>query len=153
MQRLPLDDGFCVAPQLNPEDLSALAAAGIRSLVCNRPDGEADDQPGSPAMAAAAAAQGLEFAYLPVISGAIGDADVHAFAAALEQLPGPVLAYCRTGTRSATLWALSQAGQRPLDDILARAARAGFDLGQLRPRLQAAASPVRGAASPPMTWW
>jgi len=148
MQRLPLDDGFCVAPQLNPEDLSALAAAGIRSLVCNRPDGEADDQPGSQAMAAAAAAQGLEFAYLPVISGAIGDADIHAFAAALEQLPGPVLAYCRTGTRSATLWALSQAGQRPLDDILARAARAGFDLGQLRPRLQAAASPRPGRGEP-----
>ena len=108
--------------------------AGYRAIICNRPDGESSDQPGFNRIEAEAAAAGLQMRYVPAVSGAIGPGDVRAFAAALEELPGPVLAYCRTGTRSAILWALSEAPSRPVADILQRAAGAGYDLSSvLRP--------------------
>jgi sulfide:quinone oxidoreductase len=62
---------------------------------------------------------GLEARYLPVTAGKVTDEDAEAFGAALPSLPGPVLAYCRTGTRSATLWSLAEAETPPAADILA----------------------------------
>jgi sulfide:quinone oxidoreductase len=85
--------------------MAALKLAGFRAVICNRPDAEAADQPGHREMAKAAA--GLEFRYLPVTPGIVTDETAVAFGQALGELPGPVLAYCRTGTRSATLWSLS----------------------------------------------
>ena len=82
-----------------------------------------------------ARAAGLDYVHIPVVPGQIGDADVRAFGDALEAVKGPVLAFCRTGTRSASLWALSQAGKQPSDAILAATAKAGYDLGTLEPRL------------------
>src|SRR3546814_16667400 len=73
--------------------------------------------------------------HIPVVGGSIGDSDVAAFADALEQADGPVLGFCRTGTRSTTLWALGQAGKQPTEAILKTAAAAGYDLAALRPRL------------------
>ena len=81
---------------------------------------------------------GLEFRWLPVTMPSLSDHDARAFAAALDELPGPTLAFCRTGTRSTALWALSQVGERSTDDVLADAARAGYDLEGLRPRLDLA---------------
>ncbi|MFZ5956534.1 TIGR01244 family sulfur transferase [Pseudomonas knackmussii] len=142
MHRLDLDDGFAVAAQIRPEDIPELAAAGFRTLICNRPDGEAADQPGSDAIARAAQAHGIDFVHMPVVSGAIDEAAVAAFATALAEQPGPVLAYCRSGMRSASLWALSQADRRPLEQILAATTRAGFDLSTLHWRLHRAARPA-----------
>lgn len=124
-----------VAAQLLPDDLPALAAAGITTLINNRPDQEAPDQPSSADLAAAATAAGLSYHYLPIIPGQLTDDAVAQFAALLAAAHGPVLAFCRTGTRSTTLWALTQTQQRPVTEILAVAQAAGYDLSALTPRL------------------
>ena len=137
MDARPISDTLAVSPQLQPDDIPAAKAAGYRAIICNRPDGEGADQPGQAAMAEAARAAGLAFRYLPVTPGAAAGDTVEAFGRALAELPGPVLAYCRTGTRSATLWALAEAGRRPARDILSAAQAAGYDLGGLAARITA----------------
>lgn len=126
-----------VAGQLSPADVGLAAARGFRSLIINRPDGEGSDQPAAQDIIEAARRHGLETAYIPVVSGKLTDADAAAFRRAMQELPAPALAYCRTGTRSATLWALSQAGHLSTNAILAAAGAAGFDLSALRDRLDA----------------
>ena len=128
-------DGLSVSPQVMPSDIPALKAEGFRAIICNRPDAEAADQPGHEEMSAAAAAEGLEFLYLPVTPGIVTDETARAFGQALRDLPGPVLAYCRTGTRSATLWSLSEANRRPLPDILGAAKAAGYDMNGVARRI------------------
>ncbi|KUZ07799.1 NAD(FAD)-dependent dehydrogenase [Burkholderia diffusa] len=130
-----LTDLLSVSPQIAATDLPALHAAGIRAIVCNRPDGEGADQPNVAEIRAAAAPLGIAVHYLPVDTGKVTDDQARQFDALVASLAGPVLAYCRSGTRSATLWALSQAGRRPAGDIVAIAAAAGYDLGALAPRL------------------
>jgi sulfide:quinone oxidoreductase len=71
----------------------------------------------------------------PVRSGGVTQADADAFGALMAELPKPVLAYCRTGTRCATLWCLTQAGKRPLPDILGRAQAAGYDMSPVMQRV------------------
>lgn len=117
-----------VAPQIRPEDVADLAQQGFRSIICNRPDGEGADQPVFEEVEAAAKTLGLEARYLPIVAGKVTDQDAQAFGALMETLPKPVLAYCRTGTRSATLWSLSQADKQPLADILAKTKSAGYDM-------------------------
>ncbi len=131
-----ISEDLTVASQLAAEDVPLIAAKGFRSLVCNRPDGEAMGQPAFGQVEQAARAAGLTTAYRPVRSGAIGDADGAAFGKLLEELPKPVLAYCRTGTRCTALWALSQAPSRPSGEIVQQAEDAGYDLMGLMPRLQ-----------------
>ena len=128
-------DGLSVSPQVMPSDIPALKAEGFRAIICNRPDAEAADQPGHEEMSSAAAAEGLEFLYLPVTPGIVTDETARAFGQALRDLPGPVLAYCRTGTRSATLWSLSEANRRPLPDILGAAKAAGYDMNGVARRI------------------
>jgi sulfide:quinone oxidoreductase len=103
-----INAGLSVSPQILPDDVAAIAAAGFRSVVCNRPDGEGADQPAFAAIEAAARAAGLQAAYLPVVSGQVKDADVETVATLFATLPKPVFAYCRSGTRSATLWSLAK---------------------------------------------
>lgn len=135
-----LTGGFSAAPQIAVADVSDLAAAGYVMVICNRPDGEDAGQPAAADVQAAAEAAGLGFAWIPV-SGGPGREQVDAMGAALEGAgAGRVLAYCRSGTRSATLWALAQAtrGQDP-DHLIAAAANGGYDLSMHRPTLQALA--------------
>lgn len=98
--------GFAVAAQIDPDDVPAIAAAGFRSLVCNRPDGEEPGQPAQETIARLAAGAGLDWRFIP-ISHATGMTPqaVTAMREALAELDGPVLAYCRSGTRSAHLYA------------------------------------------------
>ena len=126
-----------VSPQVVETDLGIVAAQGFKSIVSNRPDGESEDQPGSAELAAAAERNGLDYRHLPVESGKVTDDDVADFAAALSELKGPVLAFCRTGTRSTTLWALSEAYHLAPEAVLSTTAAAGYDLEALRPRLEA----------------
>ena len=126
-----------VAPQITVQEVGAAAAAGYRAVICNRPEGESADQPATAAIREAAAAHGMAFRHIPVIPGDVTDADVDAFAAAMAEMPGPVLAYCRTGTRAATLWALSKAPNLSADAVLKAAEGAGYDLSAMRPRLEA----------------
>lgn len=131
---------FYAAYQLWAADLGAIAAQGIKSVINNRPDGEVEGQPTSAEIAAAAQALGLEYRYVPVLSGVLTDENADEFGAALRELPGPILAFCRTGTRSTILWALSEAQSRDVDTIVRAAGDAGYDLSKLRPRLQARAA-------------
>ncbi|MEX1196601.1 MAG: TIGR01244 family sulfur transferase [Pseudohongiellaceae bacterium] len=122
-------EGFAVSPQVSPEDVKALAEEGYRSLLCNRPDGEAPDQPTVAEIQAAAEQHGLAFRNVPVISGQLTPADIAAFSSALDEMDKPMVAYCRTGTRSIQLWALAE-GIRglPANEILAAGKLAGYDL-------------------------
>ncbi|MDY7099213.1 MAG: sulfur transferase domain-containing protein, partial [Pseudomonadota bacterium] len=106
------------------------------------------DQTAHAEIEAAAQRHGLEVRYVPVVSGKVTDADVEAFDKAMHELPAPALAYCRTGTRSATLWALSQAGHLSTDAILKTAASAGYDLSGLRARLDARDKAAEGGIGP-----
>lgn len=108
MNSRKIDDAFSVSEQITPEDVKSIAAAGFRSIVCNRPDDEGPGQPRFSEIAAAARAAGLASAYLPVVSGGIAERDVRRFAELIETLPGPVLGFCRSGARSAALWQAAQ---------------------------------------------
>lgn len=124
-----------VSPQIMPDDMDAIKAEGIRAIICNRPDGEGADQPNFDEIEAAAKAAGIETRYVPVQGGMVTDADVEAFGTALEDLPRPVLAYCRTGTRSATLWSFHESQKRPMADILAATKAAGYDMNGVARRI------------------
>jgi sulfide:quinone oxidoreductase len=132
--------------------MGVAAAQGFRSIIINRPDGEGDDQPTSQELLEMAERQGLKARFIPVESGKVDDADVAAFGAAMLDLPAPVLAFCRTGTRSITLWALSQAGHLSVDAIIKTAAGAGYGLEGLRPRLEARAEGADHQATLNKAW-
>lgn len=131
-----LTPDLLVSGQVQIHDLPALAARGIRTLICNRPDGEGSDQPTHQELAAAAALQGMTLHYVPVVAGRVDDASVQRFGEVLASAAVPVLAFCRSGMRASTLWALSQAGQRSAEEILRAGEQAGFDLSALAPRLR-----------------
>jgi len=124
-----INSQLSVSPQILAADVAALAKQGFRSMICNRPDGEGADQPLFAEIEKAANKAKLEVRYLPVVPGRVQDADAIAFASAMDELPKPVLAYCRTGTRSATLWALDQGAHgTPLADVLSATRQAGYDM-------------------------
>lgn len=124
-----ITNDLSVAPQIGPDDIPAVASAGFRSIICNRPDAEAVDQSAFREIERLAGQAGIAARYLPVTSGGITDADVAAFEMATDALPKPTLAYCRTGTRSATLWSLAEARRgRAVPEIVAAAKAAGYDM-------------------------
>lgn len=135
MPARPLTDKLSVSPQIQLDELSDFAKQGFRTLICNRPDGEGADQPAHQELAEAAAALGLSLHYLPVTPGQLDAASIAGFGKLLAEASGPVLAYCRTGTRSTMLWALSQAGRQPAAQLLQTAQEAGYDLSALAGRL------------------
>lgn len=121
-------DSFAVAPQIGPEDVDEIAAAGFRTIIANRPDGEGGlDQPRMGQVRAKAESAGLTFIALP-FSGAPTPEIVERTGHILAEAETPILAYCRTGTRSITAWALVHAGQGNSEDIVNAAAGAGYDL-------------------------
>ena len=124
-----------VSPQITPQDMTAIKEAGFRAIICNRPDGEGVDQPSFEEIEAEAKKVGLAAAYVPVTSGMVRDEDVESFGAALKDLPRPVLAYCRTGTRSATLWSFHESKKRPMHEILAATKAAGYDMNGVARRI------------------
>ncbi|EIL92152.1 TIGR01244 family sulfur transferase [Rhodanobacter spathiphylli] len=130
MQPRQLTEQLSVAPQIAAADMPAIVAQGFRSIVNNRPDGEEPGQPDNAALEAAAHAAGLEWRHIPVVSGKVNDDQVRSFSEAMAQLPGPVLAFCRSGTRCSALWALSS--DDTVDNILATTEAAGYDLSILR---------------------
>ncbi len=120
---------FAVAPQLSPADMAQAAERGFVRVINNRPDGEAGDQPPSAEMEAAARAAGMDFVHIPVVGGPTPD-QVRLQAEAIAEAGGPVLAFCRSGTRSIVTWSLGQAasGARPRDELVQLGANAGYDL-------------------------
>jgi len=138
MQKMKLANlakGVLVADQILPEDLNDLAAQGIKTIFCHRPDGEGADQPNFAEIAQAAKKLKIKTHYLPVVSGKISDADVTAFAELFKEARQPLLGYCRSGMRAATLWALSQGANLGLAQTLEAGKQAGFDLSGLSQRI------------------
>lgn len=135
-----LTSGLAVAAQLQPADMARAAAEGFIKVINNRPDAEEAGQPASASMRAAAEAAGLEYHDLPVVAGNLTDDNVAGFAQLAKNFDGPVLLFCRSGTRCTHLWALQQAwsGQQQIGQIVAAAAQAGYDIESLVPRMQAA---------------
>jgi len=123
---------YSVTPQIDPSDLPAIAAAGFKGIICNRPDAEVPPSHQSDAMAAAAKAAGLTFTSIPVTHQGLNMDMVTAQSAAMGSAGGPVLAYCASGTRSSIIWSLSQAGKIPTDAILAATTAAGYALDGMR---------------------
>ena len=128
-----LTDTLAVAPQIVPGDIPAIATAGYRVLINNRPDGE---EPGQlPAVEARkiAEASGLIYEFFPITASTLTEAQVDAFDALLKGLEGKVLAHCRSGTRCYLLWAATQVrtGKATPDVLIRQAAERGFDISSL----------------------
>lgn len=101
-------DDYAVSPQIRPSDVAEIKAAGFKSVICNRPDNEDPGQPTADEIRKVVESEGLAFKWIPVISGQMTPDNVADQAAALEELPGPVFAYCRSGTRCTNLYAGAQ---------------------------------------------
>lgn len=137
-----INESISVAPQIAVEHVADIAAAGFKTIVNNRPDDEDAGQPSGDAIRAAAEAAGLKYVAIPVTHAGFSHPQIDAMTQALTDLDGPVLAYCRSGTRSCNLWALAaaKAGRNP-NLLLAQAEDAGYDLRGIRPMLDALAGP------------
>ena len=122
-------DDFSVAPQIRIEDAAEAARQGFVLLINNRPDAEEPGQPSGAQMEAAAKAAGLAYAHIPVV-GRPGPDQVASVQAAIAKAGGPVLAFCRSGTRSIVTWSIGQAtsGARSPGDLVALGQGAGYDL-------------------------
>lgn len=140
MDMRQITDHYFVSPQLEPEDMAAVAAAGIVAVICNRPDEEVPATHQAEALRQAATAAGLEFHILPLTHQTFTPDVVARQNDIAETATGPVLAYCASGTRSTIAWALGQAGELDVDDILSTARNGGYDLSTIRPSLEAAAA-------------
>lgn len=122
-------DEFQVSPQITVAQAREAAEAGVVLIINNRPDGEAPDQPSSAEIEAAARAAGADFLALPFV-GRPSPEQARAQAEAVAAADGPVLAFCRSGTRSITAWALGEAARgRDRAELTRLAAAAGYDLG------------------------
>jgi uncharacterized protein (TIGR01244 family) len=126
-----INEHVSVSPQISPDDVAAIKAAGFVAIVNNRPDGESPDQPDSAVIEKAAHDAGLAYHYIPLGREGVTPEMVEETKSVLEGSAGPVFCYCRSGTRSTTLWALSQAGKQPATEIISAAANAGYDMSHL----------------------
>lgn len=127
-----LTPNLSTLPQPTVEEVGELAERGYRSIISNRPDAEAPDQPQWKDIRAAALARGMEAVHIPVVAGRISETDVRAFGEALERLPKPIAAFCRTGTRSTLLWALANEASLTVEKRIRIAAKEGYDLEPFR---------------------
>ncbi len=137
----PLTDTLSVSPQITLDQVAAAKDEGVTLIINNRPDGESDDQTSGVEIEAAAKAAGIDYVAIPITHSGFSMPQVDAMISALESNDGKTLAYCRSGTRSTLLWALSQAkqGANPAR-LSADAAKAGYDLTPIRPMLDALAA-------------
>lgn len=149
MEAKKIDDNLSVSKQLSLEEIGQAAKMGFKSILVNRPDGEGDDQPTFAEIAAAARKAGIEARYVPVSPGKISDDDITSFARAVDELRKPIVGYCRTGTRTMTLWALSEAtrGNKSVPAILATGKAAGYDLSGAAARIANGGKVITNAAS------
>ena len=126
---------YSVSPQICAEDVAAIAAAGFKTVICNRPDTEVPPSHQADAIGTAVTAAGLTFKVLPLTHQTMNAENVAIQREIYEGCEGPVLAYCASGTRSSVVWALSQASDLDVDSIMSATRQAGYDLSGLRPSL------------------
>jgi uncharacterized protein (TIGR01244 family) len=129
-----ITDTVYASPQIGIDDVTEAATLGIKLIINNRPEDESDDQTPGTEIESAARAAGMNYIAIPVTHAGFSEPQVKAMAEALSGANGPVLAYCRSGTRSTLLWALAEASQGGDPDALTNmAAKAGYDVAPIRP--------------------
>ena len=131
---------YFVAPQLDPAEMPEIAAAGITTIICNRPDAEVPPDYQADAIEAAAVAAGLAFHRLPLTHTTMPPDNVQRHAAVIAGSDGPTLAYCASGTRSTVVWTLGHAKAMGVDAVLNAARAGGYNLDNIRPTLEAIAA-------------
>ncbi|SFT60609.1 TIGR01244 family sulfur transferase [Halomonas saccharevitans] len=138
MQIQHLESGFAIADAVTPADLDEIARRGFRAVICNRRPGEAEDHPDDRPLKARAAELGLAWRCIPVTPGDYGETDIAAFSQSLDELPAPILAFCRTGKRAVHLWAHARSREAGCDipALLAAAHAAGHDPQPIREMLK-----------------
>jgi uncharacterized protein (TIGR01244 family) len=133
---------FAVTGALQEGDFAEIAAAGFKSVLSNLPDGESGAHLGSRREAELVARAGLAFRHVPTTKADLfTDRVVDGVGDALRELPGPVLAHCASGQRSAVAWAAAASRLQPVDAVLATLRAAGFNLEPLREELEALRDP------------
>jgi uncharacterized protein (TIGR01244 family) len=129
-----IDDSISVAPQISVQDVEAAAAQGFRMVINNRPEQEEPGQTSGDEIREAARAAGLAYVAIPITHGGFSLNQVEAMRDALAKAGGPVLAYCRSGTRSTFVWALARGLEGDdADALAAKAAAAGYDISPIKP--------------------
>ena len=124
-------DDYVVSDQISEEDVEKLKNAGFKTIFCNRPDNEEENQITVKSIQDKVIKSGLNFVHQPVIGGQISQDYIDQFSDYYDEAEKPIFAYCRTGTRSSMLWALSESGKRPIDEILKLTSSAGYNLTNL----------------------
>ena len=137
MEVRKLTDSISVSPQVAIEDIKDIAEAGFKTVICNRPNGESEDQPDLDLIEAECHKHGLIYVSQPVISGNISDQDVDAFDQFLASAQTPIFAFCRTGTRCTMLWGMAEGSRQSSQMIIDTAAKAGYDLNGVKERIEA----------------
>ncbi len=135
MDTRKLTADLSVAPQIAPDDAAEIAAAGFRTVICNRPDGENPPELHAARLRVALEAQGITFLDLPFDGRTMTPEVIVELREMIATAEAPVLAYCRTGTRCTNAWALGQAGVMDPESIIATASAAGYDVSGLAPYL------------------
>jgi uncharacterized protein (TIGR01244 family) len=135
MKFAKINSELTVSDQITIEDLKEIHAQGYKTIFCNRPDQESEGQLAFSSIEKEAQNLGIKAIHQPVIGGQISDDDITQFGCYFEVAQKPIFAYCRTGTRCSTLWALSHAKKLSIDEILTSTQNAGYDLSSLRDRL------------------
>jgi sulfide:quinone oxidoreductase len=141
MKMKKLSAHFYVAEQFTTIDIEAASVHGIKTVINNRPDDEAEGQPKSADLEKAAKDLGLHFVHIPISAKAITDQNIDDFHSTCREVQGPILAFCRTGQRSTILWALGEVKVSPVETVLAVASEAGYDLSRVRERLTIHSNP------------
>ena len=124
-------EDYVVSDQIIEEDIVKLKEAGFKTIFCNRPDNEEKNQVTVNSIRDRVIENGLNFIHQPVVGGQITQNDIDQFSDYYDNAEKPIFAYCRTGTRSSMLWALSESGKRPVDEILQLTFAAGYNLNNL----------------------
>lgn len=129
------------SPQIGVADIAEAARLGVKLVINNRPEGEAPDQTPGREIESAARAAGMDYLALPITMDSLSEGDVTTMADAMLRAQGPVLAYCRSGTRSTLLWSLAQAmAGADLEETAAAAAAAGYDVAPVRGAMESLAA-------------
>jgi uncharacterized protein (TIGR01244 family) len=139
MELRQITPDYIVSPQISVEDVPAIAAAGIKTVICNRPDTEIGAEHHAARIEEAVRAAGMEFVLNPFDNRTMTADNMNRQREVIEGMEKPVLAYCRTGTRSTVVWALGQAGSMSVHDIIQSAENAGYQLAGMQSQLLAMA--------------
>ncbi len=126
-----LNETLSVSKQITPEEIENIKQQGFQSIICNRPDNEEPLQPDFHLIEAEAQKHGLHTHHFPVMSSQINENHAVEFQKLLETMPKPIVAYCRSGTRCATLWTLSMRGKIPDAEILQKTKNSGYDMTRI----------------------